>query len=424
MFLCLAIFYWTQCWRVYRTETLAAAGDLHYVESAIRIENDNAMLHYFRAKLLSVPPHSTKEALPELKEAVRLDPNEAAYSIETAFIEQGLGHRPERDTALANALAAAPHRPNVAWAIGNLLVSSGELNRALPIFRELIAKDPNYRQQVLALCWRVRPDAASLIADLMPDDALSTADFLELLIRQKQYDAATTVYQHLVSLHGEPQVSSVTGYIRAMIQNQKWQEAAAAWNAAAEAYPTLRAYREGTNLVVNPSFEFPLLNAPLDWVFEGRNNIATELDTAETHDGSHSLVMSFNESRETDLGVAQWVPVEPNTSYTFSAFARTRDIVSADSPRMRLSAAEVSTPLWLSQDLRGFDGWHELRTTFTTASSTHMLRISIERQNSTLLRGRLWLDQFTLVTNDSKQIDQPQTPTNNNNPAESKKGVR
>jgi len=418
------LLYGVQCWRIYRSETLAGAGDLHHVESAQQIENDNAMLHYVRAKLMSVPPHSIKEALPELKEAAKLDPNEPGYWIEIAFLEQALGHRAERDAAIHQALTVAPHRPNVAWAAGNLFVSSGELDHALPIFRELITKDPDYRQSVLALCWRIRPDAASLVADLMPDDAYSTADFLELLIRQKQYDSATLVYQHLISLHGEPQITAITGYIRAMIQNQKWLDAATAWNAAAKEYPKLQAYREGSNLMVNPGFELPLLNAPLDWVFESGNNITTELDTAETHDGSHSLVLSFNESRDTDLGITQWVPVEPNTHYTFSAFARTREIVSADSPRLTVSAAESNTPLWLSPELHTFDGWHELQGTFTTSATTYMLRVHLMRQNNTLLRGRLWLDQFILVPNDLKPIDAAPSSTVTSPVKMTKKAVR
>lgn len=416
--------YGVQCWRVFRSETLVAAGDLHHVESAQRFENDNAMLHYVHGKLLSVPPHSIKDALPELQEAAKLDPNEPGYWIEIAFLEQALGHRDERDAAIQNALTAAPHRPNVAWAAGNLFVSSGDFERALPIFKQLITKAPDYRQSVLALCWRVHPDAASLVTDLMPDDALSTADFLELLIRQKQYDSATLVYQHLVSLHGEPQIAAITGYIRTMIQNQKWQDASTAWSAAAKEYPKLQAYREGNNLIVNPGFELSLLNAPLDWIFDSHNNITTELDTAETHDGSHSLVFSFNESREIDLGITQWVPVEPNTVYTISAFVRTRDIVSADSPHLAVSAAETGTPLWLSTDLHGFDGWHELRGTFTTSANTYMARIHLMRQNSTLLRGRLWLDQFTLVPNGLKPIDALNVPAVTNIADATKKAVR
>jgi tetratricopeptide (TPR) repeat protein len=407
--LLLALLYVFQCWRIYRADSLAKTGQLHYVTSATKIEPDNAYLHYLQAKLLSVPPHGVREPLPELELATQLNPHEPGYWIELAYLYQSLGRKQDRDHAIQSALNAAPNRPSVAWETGNLLIASGEFDRALLLFKDLLHTDPDLRRDILTLCWRVKPDAGMLLNSLVGSDRAAHVDFLDLLIQRKD-PATALVFQHLLDLHGETQWTAVTSYVRYLIQNQQYAEAAHAWNDAMQVYPELQAYREGPNHIVNGGFELPFLNAPMDWVFEPRANIASEIDTSEVHEGNRSLALIFNESRETDLGVSQWVAVEPGAVYEFSAFTRSQDITTADGPKIDIFVNDPRTPLWLSDDLHAYEGWREIQGSFTVPQGVVMVHVAIVRMNSTLIRGRLWLDSFSILARNAPTSDSKDDP--------------
>ena len=74
------------------------------------------------------------------------------------------------------------------------------------------------------------------------------------------------------------------------------------------------------NLIVNGGFSLDPLNAGLDWQYQKQTGVELTLDPTEFHSGQRSLMITFDGPGISDAGIVQLVPVQPNTTYNFSAY--------------------------------------------------------------------------------------------------------
>jgi protein O-GlcNAc transferase len=124
--------------------------DLNLGRAEVEAGGFMAALPLFGAALESSPP-------PVLSEDESL-----AYAKALA----GTGDLTSADTALRNALAAAPDSARLNDALGTLLAQGGQLDQALPFFRHAIADDPTFARAQYHL-------GAALVASDQPQDALA-----------------------------------------------------------------------------------------------------------------------------------------------------------------------------------------------------------------------------------------------------------
>jgi len=89
---------------------------------------------------------------------------------------------------------------------------------------------------------------------------------------------------------------------------------------------SLRPAGDGPNLLENASFEQVARegNAPHDWSFAAKAS-APRVDSTIAHSGSHSIRVSNRVKQDSGTFRAE-VPVEPNTSYVFSAWFRSQNV--------------------------------------------------------------------------------------------------
>ncbi|HEY3619899.1 MAG TPA: hypothetical protein VGK96_24075, partial [Candidatus Sulfotelmatobacter sp.] len=99
-----------------------------------------------------------------------------------------------------------------------------------------------------------------------------------------------------------------------------------------------------------------------------------------------------------DAGIAQLIPVKPDTDYEFSAESRTQDIDSASGPRFSITDAYTNGSYVLTDDMLGTNPWHKQQARFRTGPTTHLLLLKVVRQPAVpLIRGKLWIDDVRLV---------------------------
>ena len=78
-----------------------------------------------------------------------------------------------------------------------------------------------------------------------------------------------------------------------------------------------------------------MLNGGFDWWYESNPHAALAIDTSEFHSGTRSLSVTFDGRNAPEAGIAQFIPVKPNTEYEFSAESRTEDIDSCQRSALR-----------------------------------------------------------------------------------------
>ncbi len=63
------------------------------------------------------------------------------------------------------------------------------------------------------------------------------------------------------------------------------------------------------------------------------------IDTSEFHSGTRSLSVTFDGQSASEEGISQFIPVNPNTGYEFSAEYRTEELETASGPRFAITDA-------------------------------------------------------------------------------------
>ena len=142
-----------------------------------------------------------------------------------------------------------------------------------------------------------------------------------------------------------------------------------------------------------------MLNGGFDWWYESNPHAALALDTDRFYGGTRSLSVTFDGRNAPDAGIAQLIPVKPDTDYEFSAESRTQDIDSASGPRFAITDAYTTTVSYvLTDDLLGTNPWHRQQARFHTGPGTNLLFLKVIREPAApLIRGKLWIDDVRLV---------------------------
>ena len=152
------------------------------------------------------------------------------------------------------------------------------------------------------------------------------------------------------------------------------------------------------NLMVNGDFSLNVLNGGFDWQYHQSKEVALALDPTQSHGGHRSLLITFDAQKINDAGIAQLVPVQPSTTYDFSAYFKAGDIQGAGGPRFALQDLYTETTYFASDELKDADFWKEVGGSFTTGADTKLLLLRIRREPPGMpIKGKLWIDSVRLV---------------------------
>jgi hypothetical protein len=115
--------------------------------------------------------------------------------------------------------------------------------------------------------------------------------------------------------------------------------------------------------------------------------------------GAESLSVTYSGSNE-DVGISQYVPVTPNSSYVASAWVKSEELQSANGPRLRVYDGYRNLEYAESEETLGTTSWHRVQTVFTVGKDTTLVLIRFSREpGSTLIRGRFWIDNVHMLQN-------------------------
>src|SRR5882762_7280517 len=385
--------------QAYLASHLASKLDSPNIQKAIRLEPSNADYRDLLGRNLALSTARLDEAVSVYRTAVHLNPYEARYWLDLAGAYQIAGRTNEQSESVEHAVEADPTTPHVAWEAANFFLVQGDQAKALRYFRVVLGNDPEAVDSALQLCWRATGDANAILDQGLPPRPDLYLSFLRLLVSKQEVGAAENVWSRLIGLQQTFPTKLTFPYFRLLIAKQEVAAAKTAWQQLATVDGSLQPYlptRE--NLVINGGFEEQLLNGGFDWWYVSPPHVALAIDTSEFHSGTRSLSVTFDGPSVPEVGLIQFIPVRPNTTYQFSAQSRTEDIESASGPRFAIADAYTSASYVLTDDTLNTSPWRLQQARFKTGPNTGLLWLKIVREPAApLIRGKLWIDDVRLV---------------------------
>lgn len=376
---------------------LGESSDPVRIKKAIWLDPTSAEYRDSLGKYELLARQSPQTALPWLESATKLNPHEAVYWIDLAIAQQALGSAESENRSLRLALDAASRNPDIVWIAANLYVAQNASEDALQQFRIILENQPPLRGRAIDTCWRIRPDADYLLDQkIIPQAAYS--DFLSFLISRNETAAAATLWHRIFSSQQSVERQDLFGYLRYLIFHQEIAQADRVWQQAANLAGLASYQRSSQNLLVNGDFSLEVLNAGFDWAHQKTEGVILALDPGESQSSSRSLRIIFDGPGINDAGVAQIVPVEPNTAYEFSASYKAEEMDGAGGMEFAVNDAYGNTPFLMSDDLRDTESWKEINGSFITGPDTQAVVVHLVRVPSgSPIRGKLWIDGLRLV---------------------------
>lgn len=391
-------YYFALCLREYRATLLAAVPNEANIQKAVALEPTNAEYRELLARNLAFFHVNLDAAIATYRKAAQLNPYDAHLWLDLAGAYEVAGRVDEQEESVERAVAADPNTPHVAWEAANLFLVEGKQDKALHYFSVVLANDPQRTDAAIQMCWRATRNADQIVRMLPPKPDVYLA-FIRLLISKEEVTATENVWNHLLALRQSFPPSLAFPYFRFLIAKQEVLAASNGWQQLASLNQSLASYLPSSdNRVVNGGFEEPILNGGFDWWYQAIPHVTLRIDSTEFHSGTRSLSVTFDGQNAPEAGLYQFIPVKPNTDYSFTAAYRAQELDTASGPRFSLSDAYTGFNLALTDDIVGSNAWRIQESQFRTRPDTKLALLKIVRQPADpLIRGKLWVDDFKLV---------------------------
>jgi tetratricopeptide (TPR) repeat protein len=372
--------------------------DLASLQMAARLEPGNAEYQYRIGHYFLQMQREPETAVQFFKSATALNPHNSSYWLELSRTYRRLADSDRQKDALQHATVADPSNPDVAWEAANFYWALGESDKALQEFRVVLENDPYLPPAALDRCWRIKPDVETLLRDVVPHNVDVYSSFLEFLTSINEPVAAARVWSQMVQLNHLVETRYVFGYVRYLIDRREILQARQAWRQAARLC-NLSGYQSSPdNLVVNGNFTLPVLNGGFDWLYEKSPDVWLALDTTELYSSHRSLSIVFDSRGIEDAGIRQFIPVEPDTTYEFSAYFKAEGLQGAGAPRFLLEDRFTREAYFFSEQLKDADFWKQVGGIFKTGPDTQLLVLRVQRVPAgNAIRGKLWIGSVRLT---------------------------
>lgn len=358
----------------------------------------NADYRDYLGRYYALVARNPDAAIEPYRAAVGLDPHSARYWFDLASAYQVLGDTSNQTVALEQAIEADPTTPDVAWEAANFYLVQGENEKALREFRVVLQNEPTLADPAIRYCWRINPDVDALLRDVVPARSEAYIAFLSLLMQKEETAGTAKVWAALMGASQRFEIRYVYVYLEYLLNHKDVDQARLVWQQAAPRFGLSAYVPSGRNLIVNGDFSLDVLNGGFDWQYDKQQSVTLTLDPSDFHGGHRSLLIAFDGPGVTDAGIRQFVAVQPNTLYEFSAYYKNGEIEGAGGPHFTIQDFYTRDVLYDSDELKEAGFWKSATGEFTTGPDTKMVVLHVRRlPEGSPIRGKLWVDDFRLV---------------------------
>jgi tetratricopeptide (TPR) repeat protein len=384
--------------RIFVASEFGERPELASLERAAHLDPGNADYRNHLGRYYALVARDPGAAIAPYRAAVQLNSHSARYWFDLASAYQVLGDIANQTWALEHAIDSDPTTPDVAWEAANFYLVQGENEKALREFRVVLENEPSLAAPSIQFCWRINPDVDSLLRDVVPARSTAYIAFLHLLMTKEQTAATAKVWADMMATPESFEIGHVYSYVQYLFDHKDVDQARLAWQQAAPRFGLSSYLPTRNNLIVNGDFNLDVLNGGFDWQYQKQPSVALTLDPSDFHSGHRSLLITFDGPGVNDAGIRQFIAVQPNTLYDFSAYYKNGEIQGAGGPHLTLQDAYTQAILYDSDELKEAGFWKSATGEFTTGDDCRLLVLHVRRLPAgSPIRGKLWVDDFRLV---------------------------
>lgn len=384
--------------RFFLASVYGAKPELLSLQRAVRLDPSDADYRNHLGRYYALVSHDPFSAIEPYRAAVQLNPHSARYWFDLASAYQVLGDISNQNWALDRAIQADPTTPDVAWEAANFFLVQGDTEKALHEFRVVLENDPNLAGLATQLCWRIQPDVDLLLRDVIPARTPAYVAFLNLLMAKQETAATAKVWAALMATPETLERQPVYDYFQYLLIHDDVDQARLVWQQAAPRFGLSSYLPTRNNLIVNGDFGLDVLNGGFDWQYQKQQSVKLTLDPSDFHSGRRSLLITFDGPGVVDAGIRQFVAVQPNTTYQFSAYYKNGEIEGAGGPHLTIRDVVTQRVLYDTEELNQTGFWKSVDGEFTTGEDCKLLVLYVRRlPEGSPIRGKLWLDDFRLI---------------------------
>ncbi len=394
----LCLLYVTLAGRLFIASVLGERSDLRSLQRAAHLDSGNADYRDHLGRYYALVARDPAAAIEPYRAAVQLDPHSARYWFDLASAYQVLGDSSNQSLALARAIEADPATPDVAWEAANFYLVQGENEKAMREFRVVMENEPSLANLAIQYCWRINPDVDALLRNVVPPKSAAYFAFLDLLMAKQETAATGKVWAALMATAENFELRQTFEYFQFLINHKDVDQARLVWQQTTPRFGLSSYLPTKNNLVVNGNFSLDVLNGGFDWHYQKQQSVKLTLDPSDFHSGHRSLLIAFDGPGVTDAGITQFIAVQPNTVYEFSAYYKNGEIEGAGGAHFTLQDAYTQAVVYDSDELKEAGFWKSVSGAFTTGDDCRLLVLRVRRlPEGSPIRGELWVDDFRLV---------------------------
>jgi hypothetical protein len=375
-------------------------------ERATKLEPDDAGNWYLLGRYwqYNLEDPDAQRAIRAYQTALSFDP----YSADT-WLDLGTAYETEGDAvaarnAFAQAKRAYPLSPEVSWRYGNFLLRQRETDAAFAQFKQAVEADPKRAAAAFSLSMRFEPNVNSVLQRVLPLSEDAYLNVISALAEQGRTDQALIVWSKLAAFPPKLQLSQSFPLLEALINKHQVAEAQRVWDQALAFAAVSRPPDPPGSLVWDGGFETNVVGGGFTWRYSSLlDGVVLTLDSKEKHSGNRSLRLTFNGlTNITFNNVCQYVPVQPSTSYVFSAWVLTRSLSTDQGVRFGLrSIGDPNNSIAWTEDMEGTQPWTKVELSWNSGKDIHELQLCVSRLPSakfdSKIRGSAWIDDVVLL---------------------------
>jgi len=347
----------------------------------------------------------TKRAVESYTVSLSLNPRSAdTWSDLGAAYEAEGNIAPARD-AFLHAKSAYPLSAEISWQYGNFLLRQGGTDPAFLEMRHAVEAEPKRGAEALSRALIAEPNISVVIDRVLPPlpEAYTTA-ILDQVSEGRTVNAIL-IWNRLAALHPKLPLETYTYYlVTALLREKQVTAAWRVWKQAADSAGLGNPPGPAGSVLWDGGFESGVFGSGFAWALPGgAQGVQFSLDTREKHSGNRSLRVLFNGRYNVGLnGPCAEVPVQPSTSYNFSAWVRTLSITTEQGIRFQLRAAGTpdQSPV-ITNDLNGTQHWTRIEVPWSSGKNVQEIQVCVARLPSQeaddKIQGIAWVDDVALV---------------------------
>jgi tetratricopeptide (TPR) repeat protein len=342
--------------------------------------------------------------------AARLSPFDAGYTADLAQANDWAGHTDSSLLLFQRAQQLFPNSPEINWKLANFYIRSGNTADALPALKKDLSSNIVDKSQIFALADRAGINSANVVDELLPPAIPAYFAYLNFQTQRGNFSAAQETWNRLLSLNSPFEPKEALPFLDTLIRAHEVDRASQVWSSLVLRFPDrIPSPATANNLITNGNLQANILDGAFDWRVFPVTGVAVNQDSTGPNADSRSLRVEFDGTQNLYYGsILQFVPVQPRTKYTFSAFTRSQAITTDAGVGIQISDGDDPNKILASTDpLIGTTPWSEQSLSFETLPDTRLLIVRIVRSPSQKLdnkiAGGFWLSRVSLTARPSRR---------------------